>query len=486
MSGHHEPAAPIDYRASTAAGTSILWPISVFGGCIVVAAIGVVGLYLSGSSTDSELVAGGGSPADRAVLEPDRAARFTFGSTVPDAAGQSSAATGDTGDSGDGADETAPGSNPDPDGADDTDEPSVGDTSDPAPQAEEPSSTTSGPASQEPPVGPGVYRVSDRKGEQLASLVVADEHLITSASAVAGLQTVALEVNGRWFTATVGPYDLLTDVALLSTEEPLDALGIPSIDIGEEPIGSGTDTIVGYYDLAVGDPSGDGAASGIDEGPTERDDPPGKDASRSDEDDERAPGWRYGQDQRRRDRNDDQPVTLPPAAERWAGRVYSMAQPLETLADRWIYDPIRTGIPQADGVAGSPLRDTRGRLIGLVLGSNAPSVAALPIDRALDVVDSLVKWGVGSRAWLGADVIESGGRVRVDAVDPDGPATELEVGDLVLAIDGDVLRGVDHLDHLVRQAGLGTTVELILVRGNDALSVEVPIGAAPQEPPSDP
>ncbi len=164
-----------------------------------------------------------------------------------------------------------------------------------------------------------------------------------------------------------------------------------------------------------------------------------------------------------------------------AGVVISTTLPTATLSDHIVYEPILTGIKRSIGMAGAPLRDEAGRVIGLILGSSNPLVAALPIERATEVAESLVTWGTGSQAWLGIEGRMTAIGLRVEAVDEDSPALDLiRPGDYLTAVDGERLQGTDHLTYLVREAGVGEALSLSFRRpGQGRQQIEVEVVTAP-------
>lgn len=164
-----------------------------------------------------------------------------------------------------------------------------------------------------------------------------------------------------------------------------------------------------------------------------------------------------------------------------AGVVISTTLPTATLSDHIVYEPILTGIKRSIGMAGAPLRDEAGRVIGVILGSSNPLVAALPIERASEVAESLVTWGTGSQAWLGIEGRMTAIGLRVEAVDEDSPALdEIRPGDYLTTVDGERLQGTDHLTYLVREAGVGEELSLWFRRpGQGRQQIEVEVVTAP-------
>jgi serine protease Do len=156
--------------------------------------------------------------------------------------------------------------------------------------------------------------------------------------------------------------------------------------------------------------------------------------------------------------------------------------------------------PLSQGSSGSPVLDAGGRVVGVTSARLEHGFSlALPADADLRArVDALIRGesrrprtlGIGlAPADVSARLRASVGLAPRDgllvrAVDPDAPAAAagVQVGDLVVAAGGSPVAGVDDL-HLALDAA-GATLELLLVRGNDEVSVVVAFGEAeaPGEP----
>jgi S1-C subfamily serine protease len=135
------------------------------------------------------------------------------------------------------------------------------------------------------------------------------------------------------------------------------------------------------------------------------------------------------------------------------------------------------------GFAGGPLIDLRGEVIGMntrtLIGGTDLAVPTVTIQR---VVDALLAHGRVPRGYLGVGVypvdVPGGGRgALVASVDENGPAAAagLVVGDVILAIDGESVRGPDDL-RLVLADRAGATVQIALVRAGAPTTLTVTIG----------
>ena len=151
------------------------------------------------------------------------------------------------------------------------------------------------------------------------------------------------------------------------------------------------------------------------------------------------------------------------------------------------------------GNSGGPLIDSEGRLVGIntaaVQAGAAENIGfAIPIDEALPIVEQILEDPPTERAWLGVtlgditeeSVIELGlpGGIEgavVLAVVPDSPADEagMEVGDVVLAVDGDEIPDADTLVDELRERDVGETVSLDVFTDGEQDVIEVELERRP-------
>ncbi|HEX6145142.1 MAG TPA: trypsin-like peptidase domain-containing protein [Acidimicrobiia bacterium] len=142
------------------------------------------------------------------------------------------------------------------------------------------------------------------------------------------------------------------------------------------------------------------------------------------------------------------------------------------------------------GNSGGPLVDRDGRVLGInvsifsLSGANDGVGFAVPIDVAHDIAERVVAGEEIQGAFLGVslDVVDSGRAGAVIAeVTPDSAADQagLEVDDLVIEIDGSPVQRPADLAAQVQTHQPGDTVEVVVVRDGDELTLAVTLGERP-------
>ena len=154
------------------------------------------------------------------------------------------------------------------------------------------------------------------------------------------------------------------------------------------------------------------------------------------------------------------------------------------------------------GNSGGPLLDTEGRVVGintLILTQSGGSEGigfAAPSNIVRNVFDQIRETGrvrrgeIGARAQTvtpelaaGLGLAQSWGVVITDVV-PGGPAHEagIEIGDLVLTIDGKPMENARQFDVNLYRRTVGATVPLELQRGPSRLTAAVKVRERPRDP----
>ncbi|MNE33544.1 putative periplasmic serine endoprotease DegP-like precursor [compost metagenome] len=153
------------------------------------------------------------------------------------------------------------------------------------------------------------------------------------------------------------------------------------------------------------------------------------------------------------------------------------------------------------GNSGGPLFNLEGEVIGINSqiftrsGGFMGLSFAIPIDVAMSVADQLKAEGKVSRGWLGVviqevnkDLAESFGLDKpagalVAQVLEGGPAAKggLQVGDVILSMNGQPIVLSADLPHLVGALKPGSKIDLDVVRGGTRKTLTMAIGSLPEE-----
>ncbi|GAB3385026.1 DegQ family serine endoprotease [Azotobacter armeniacus] len=162
---------------------------------------------------------------------------------------------------------------------------------------------------------------------------------------------------------------------------------------------------------------------------------------------------------------------------------------------------IQTDVAINPGNSGGPLFDLEGRVIGINSqiftrsGGFMGLSFAIPIEVAMGVADQLKATGKVVRGWLGVviqevnkDLAESFGLDKpagalVAQVLEEGPADKggLQVGDVILNLDGRPIVMSADLPHLVGRLKPGTKANLEVVRDGVRKNIAITVGALPEE-----
>ncbi|MEB0206233.1 DegQ family serine endoprotease [Pseudomonas sp. CCC3.1] len=162
---------------------------------------------------------------------------------------------------------------------------------------------------------------------------------------------------------------------------------------------------------------------------------------------------------------------------------------------------IQTDVPINPGNSGGPLFNLAGEVVGINSqiytrsGGFMGVSFAIPIDVAMDVSNQLKTGGKVSRGWLGVviqevnkDLAESFGLDKpagalVAQVLDNGPAAKggLQVGDVILSMNGQPIVMSADLPHLVGALKAGSKATLDVIRNGKRQTLDLTVGAIPDE-----
>jgi len=171
------------------------------------------------------------------------------------------------------------------------------------------------------------------------------------------------------------------------------------------------------------------------------------------------------------------------------------------FTDQFMFDQdfIQTDASINPGNSGGPLVNIYGEVIGintLIRGVNTGIGFAVPVNLAKRVAEMLIEDGKVTRAWLGVSIttlredadyrdlavgVEDGVVVRQFV--PGGPAesSDLELADVITAVDGNSVKSAEELKRELRLKKAGVSVTLGLMRNGEAREIEVETGAFPED-----
>jgi S1-C subfamily serine protease len=182
-----------------------------------------------------------------------------------------------------------------------------------------------------------------------------------------------------------------------------------------------------------------------------------------------------------------------------AGVVSALGRSLRSRSGRLMDDIIQTDAALNPGNSGGPLVNARGEVIGVntaVISGAQGLCFAIAANTAQFVVGRLIRDGRIRRSYIGVAgqntailrqivrfyglAVTSG--ILVATIEPDSPASKsgLREGDIIIALEGQHVAGIDQLHRLLTEERIGQQTPLTVIRRTEKLDIDVTPAESPQ------
>ncbi|WP_315924221.1 S1C family serine protease [Mesorhizobium sp. SP-1A] len=175
-----------------------------------------------------------------------------------------------------------------------------------------------------------------------------------------------------------------------------------------------------------------------------------------------------------------------------AGVVSAIGRSMRAATGRLIDDVIQTDAPLNPGNSGGPLVSSGGEVIGVntAMIRGAQGIAfAVASNTTNFVISEIIRFGRVRRAFIGVSAdtvalprraallaqVSSRSAVRLRSVEPEGPAAQagLKEGDIIAAMDGHAITGVDDLVRLLDAGRIGRETACKVLRRTGVSQITV-------------
>jgi S1-C subfamily serine protease len=181
------------------------------------------------------------------------------------------------------------------------------------------------------------------------------------------------------------------------------------------------------------------------------------------------------------------------------GVVSALGRSLRSRSGRLMDDIIQTDAALNPGNSGGPLVNSRGEVIGVntaVISGTQGLCFAIAANTAQFVAGRLIRDGRIRRSYVGVAgqntpiarqivrfyglSVSSG--ILVATIEPDSPAAKslLREGDIIIALDGHEVSGIDQLHRLLTDDRIGQETALTVIRRTEKLEIHVTPGESPR------